>query len=109
MPFGLYSGPTSQQAYINDIIKEFLDDFVTCYLNDLLIYSETYEEHVKHIKAILEKLREANLPIDIDKCEFYVQKVKYLGLIIITEGIEMDPTKVEAIQSQETLRNVKDV
>ena len=97
MPFGLYNRPASQQAYINDIIKEFLDKFVIYYLDNLLIYSKTYEEYVEYVKAILEKLREANLLIDIDKCEFYIQKVKYLGLIITTDGIKIDFIKVKAI------------
>ena len=109
MPFGLCNGPSSWQRHVNDIMREFLDQFVTVYLDDVLIYSETLEEHKVHVRKVLKKLRDAGLPVDIDKCEFAVQRVKYLGLIVTTEGIEMDSSKVEAIKSWQSPRSVKDV
>jgi hypothetical protein len=98
MPFGLCNGPASWQRYMNTLFQQHLDSFVTIYLDDLLIYSETLEDYEKYVRTVLEKLREAGLPVDIDKCEFYVQEVKYLGLIITPDRLKMDPVKVEAIQ-----------
>ncbi len=109
MPFGLCNGPASFQHYINDTLGEFLDDFCTAYLDDILIYSEIEAEHEIHVKRILQKLREAGLQVDITKCEFHVNRVPYLGLIITTEGIKMDPAKIETIVQWPSLINVKDV
>ena len=82
---------------MNSLMPEYLDDFVTIYLDDLLIYSETIEQHRTQVRKFLLKLRAAGIPIDIDKCEFHVEEVKYLGLILTPGGLKMDPTKVEAI------------
>jgi hypothetical protein len=109
LPFGLCNGPASWQRYMNSLMPEYLDEFVTIYLDDLLIYSENLKDHVKHVRKVLLKLRAAGIPADIDKCEFHVQEVKYLGLILTPGGLKMDPTKVEAIQSWEQPRCVKDV
>ena len=109
MPFGLCNGPASFQNFINDTLREYLDVFCTAYLDDILIYSETAEEHEQHVKLILEKLRKAGLQVDITKCEFEVESVEYLGLVVTTEGTRMDPKKVETILQWPELRNVKDV
>ena len=109
MPFGLCNGPASFQHFINDTLREYLDDFCTAYLDDILIYSDVESEHEIHIKRILIKLREAGLQTDITKCTFQVKEVSYLGLIVTTEGIKMDPTKVETVINWPTPQNVKDV
>ena len=71
MPFGMCNAPSSFQEYMNDTLREFLDSFVTAYIDDILIYSETLEEHRKHIRKVLAKLAEAGLHLDINKCEFH--------------------------------------
>ena len=109
MPFGLCNGPASFQEYINNTLREHLDKFCTAYLDDILIYSDNELEHEVHVKLILRKLREAGLQADITKCEFHVTQVPYLGLIITTEGIKMDPSKIDTIVNWPTLINVKDV
>lgn len=109
MPFGLCNAPGTFQSYINDSLREFLDDFVSAYLDDLLIFSDTYEEHVQHVRSVLDKLREAGLQLDIDKCEFSVHETKYLGMVIGADGIRMDPAKVAAIQDWQTPRTVREV
>ena len=109
MPFGLCNGPASFQHFINDTLREYLDNFCTAYLDDILIYSEFEAEHEIHVKRILAKLRKAGLQIDITKCEFHVTEVKYLGLIVTTSGIKMDPAKIETIVNWSTPKNVKDV
>lgn len=109
MPFGLTNGPASFQHYINDALREYLDIFCTAYLDDILIYSNSLKEHKHHVRQVLQRLREFGLQADISKCEFHVQEVKYLGLIVSTEGIKMDPGKVAAVADWPQPRNVKDV
>ena len=109
MPFGLTSGPASWQHFINDLLWEYLNDFCTAYLDDILIYSTSIKEHRQHVRKVLTKLREAGIPADVDKCEFHVTETKYLGLIVSTEGIKMDPSKVDAIKSWDTPTCVREV
>ncbi|KAH0358992.1 hypothetical protein KCU65_g10159, partial [Aureobasidium melanogenum] len=109
MPFGLCNGPASFQNFINDTLREHLDVFCTAYLDDILIYSEDEAKHERHVKLVLEKLREAGLQVDITKCEFNVEQVEYLGLMVTTEGTRMDPKKVQTILEWPELKNVKDV
>ena len=109
MPFGLCNAPGTFQSYINNAVREYLDIFCTAYLDDILIYSESEKNHDEQVLKVLKKLREKGLQVDIDKCEFKVTKVKYLGLIITTEGIQMDAEKIEAIMNWETPTSVKEV
>jgi hypothetical protein len=74
---------------------------VSAYIDDALVFSDTDEEHPAYVRAVITKLRDAGLQIDIDKSEFYVRETKYLRLIVGTEGLKMDPTKVEAIKKWE--------
>ena len=97
MNFGLCNAPATWQSYINEQLKDFLDVFCTAYLDDILIYSETLDEHKIQVRQIIERMHAAGLNIDIDKCEFYQTEVKFLGLIITDHGIRMDPDKVKTI------------
>jgi hypothetical protein len=98
VPFGLTNGPATYQRYMNDVLFDYLDDFCTAYLDDILIYSENELEHEAHVKKVLERLRKAGLQVDIKKSEFSVKKTKYLGFIISTDGIQVDPEKIQVIQ-----------
>jgi hypothetical protein len=109
LPFGLCNGPATFQSYINEALRGYLDDFVTAYLDDILIYSENELEHELHVKRVLQRLRDFGLQVDITKCSFNVTKVKYLGLIISTEGVRMDPEKIRTITEWPPIANVKDV
>ena len=109
MPFGLCNAPATFQNYINEAVRDFLDHFCTAYLDDILVYSQTKEDHTQHVLKVLRRLRERRLQLDIDKCEFHVQRIKYLGLIITAEGITMDPEKIAAIQEWRAPTSVKDV
>ena len=109
MLFSLCNGPASFQNYINDTLHEYLNDFCTVYLDDILIYSDNEAEHEIHVKHVLQKLEEADLQADITKCAFHVTQVSYLGLIIITEGVKMNSAKVDTIINWPTLINIKDV
>jgi signal peptidase I len=95
--FGLINTPASFQNLINNILRQYLDDFCTAYLDDILIYSKTLKEYKRHVRLILEILTEAGLYLDINKCEFHISEVKYLGLIISNKNIRIDPEKIRAI------------
>jgi predicted oxidoreductase len=84
---------------MNDVLFDYLDDFCTAYLDDILIYSEDPLEHQTHVKKVLQRLRAAGLQADIKKSEFSVTKTKYLGFIISTNGIEVDLEKVEVVRN----------
>jgi predicted oxidoreductase len=79
---------------MNDVLFDYLDDFCTAYLDDILIYSDDPLEHQEHVKKVLQRLRDAGLQADIKKSEFSVKRTKYLGFIISTDGIEVDPDKI---------------
>jgi hypothetical protein len=109
LPFGLTNGPASFQHYINDVLFEYLHDFCQAYLDDILIYSKTLKEHRRHVRAVLERLRDDGLQIDINKCEFHVQETVFLGLVVSTDGLKMDPRKVQVIRDWATPKNLTDV
>ena len=109
MPFGLTNAPALFQHFISDTLREFLDIFCTAYLDDILIYSDTLEEHQKHVKKVLQKLKEDKMFLRPEKCEFHTQRTKYLGLIITPRGIEMDPAKIETVVNWEPLQHLKDI
>jgi len=90
MQFGTTNAPADFQGYINNTITEALDDFASAYLDDILIYSDSKEEHVEHVKWVMKRLLEAGLYLKPEKCEFHKETVRYLGLIISTKGISMD-------------------
>jgi transposase InsO family protein len=109
MPFGLMNAPGTFQAFVNDVLRDYLDDFVVVYLDDILIYSDTLEEHTEHVKRVLKKLEAAGISLKLEKCAFDQQKVSFLGFIISTDGISMDPEKVAAIQEWTTPKSVFDI
>ncbi len=97
MPFKLYNAPEIFQNYINETLHEHLNKFYLTYLNNILIYSDTEEKNLKHIKIILEKLRKTELYLNIKKYEFKIKTVKYLSLIITDEEIKINPVKIKTI------------
>ena len=117
MPFGLANAPSTFQNYINDVLgPDILDVFGTAYVDNILVYSQTLEEHRNHVKLVLCRLRDASLQVDISKCDFEVHQVKYLGLIIqsATEdgqpgSVSMDPAKTNAIKEWKPPASLKEV
>jgi hypothetical protein len=110
-PFGLTGAPATFQRYINYTLCEYLDEFVSAYLDDMLIYTEgSLVDHKHKVKQVLQKLQDADLQLDVDKCEFERESVKYLEFIVkVSKGIRMDPEKVAAIQSWGAPKTVKRV
>ena len=107
MPFGLTNAPAVFQHMMNDIFREHLDDFVVIYLDDILIFSKNEEEHEKHVRLVLEKLRERGLYAKLEKCLFHQTEMEFLGFIATTDGLKMDPKKVEAIVSGRLRRRLE--
>ncbi|XP_068504911.1 uncharacterized protein [Syngnathus scovelli] len=99
VPFGLTNAPAVFQSLINDVLRDMLDKFVFVYLDDILIFSRSLPEHIKHVRAVLRRLLENSLYVKAEKCEFHTSSVKFLGYVVREGSIEMDPGKVEAVTS----------
>jgi hypothetical protein len=94
---------------MNGILRNYLDKFVIVFLDDILIYSKSGEDHEHHFRLVLQVLREYQMYGKISKCSFYQEKIHYLGHIISEEGIAMDPENIEAIRGWPTPKNVLEV
>ena len=97
MPFGLTNAPTTFMCLMNNVLSKHSDKFVFVFIDDILIYSKTKEEHDEHLKIILQVLREHQLYAKFIKCDFYKDKIQQLGCIISEEGILVDLDKIKAI------------
>ncbi len=109
LSFELCNESITYQHYMNDVFFDYLNDFVSIYINDILIYNNFKKKHVKHVKQMLQRLRDANLQIDIDKCEFFVHEIKYLDLIVDRNDIQMNFEKIETILQWIISQNLKQV
>ena len=110
-PFGLTGAPATFQRYINHLLREYLDDFCTAYIDDILIFtSGSLSHHRGCVRKVLSKLMEGGLQLDFTKCEFETTTVKYLGYVLdVGKGLRMDPEKVSAIKEWEPPRSTKGV
>uniref|UniRef100_A0A8C6PCB6 Gypsy retrotransposon integrase-like protein 1 n=1 Tax=Nothobranchius furzeri TaxID=105023 RepID=A0A8C6PCB6_NOTFU len=97
MPFGLTNAPAVFQSLVNSVLGDFLNRFVTVYLDDILIFSQNQEQHIQHVRAVLQRLLENRLYVKAEKCEFHVSTVKFLGFIIESGRLKADPEKVQAV------------
>ncbi len=109
MPFGLTSAPSTFMALMNHILRPYLDKFVVAYLDDVLIFSRTLDEHRQHVRTVLDKFREHKLYAKKSKCEFFRREVKFLGFIVGADGVKVDPEKVEAVRNWPVPKSVTDV
>ncbi len=91
LPFGLIGGPALYQQYMKDTLFEYLNDFCLEYLDDIFIYSKTRKQHQEHIQKILLTFCKDGLLLDIEKCQFYFQETTFLGLIVSTKSLKIDP------------------
>jgi len=92
--------------YMNKIFRSYLDQFVVVFIDDILIYSESQEEHVEHVRVVLEILREHQLYGKLSKCEFWLDEVQFLGHVISVQGIAVDPAKIETVVKWERPQTV---
>ena len=109
MPFGLSNAPSAFQRFMNDIFSDVLDIFVVIYLDDILIYSDNIDDHKKHVKKVLKRLRENQLYTSPTKCVFHQDRIEFLGFVLGVDGLRMDESKTQTIQNWPTLHWVKDV
>ena len=109
MPFGLVNAPATFQRIMSRVFREDIFKSVVCYLDDILIFSNTIEEHMNMTGKLLERLRNVGLQLNIKKCSFIKNKVIFLGHRISAEGIGTDPEKISAINTWAKTTTVKDL
>ncbi|KAL5767474.1 hypothetical protein ACOSQ2_014257 [Xanthoceras sorbifolium] len=109
MPFGLTNAPAAFMDLMNRIFRPYLDQFVVVFIDDILVYSQTAEDHDRHLRVVLQILREKQLYGKLSKCEFWLPEIAFLGHIVAAEGIKADPKKIEAIVEWKPPRNVTEV
>ena len=109
MPFGLTNAPAAFMDLMNRVFSSYLDKFVIVFIDDILVYSGSSEEHAEHLRKVLKILRERQLYAKFSKCQFWLDKVAFLGHVISAEGISVDPQKIEAIVNWKPPTNVYEV
>jgi len=110
MFFGMTNSPAIFQTMMNDIFQNLIvEGIVVVYLNDILIFTKMEEEHVQAVRWVLQVLKENKLFLRLEKCEFYKQQIKYLGLVILENEVSMDPVKVAGVREWPTPVNKTDV
>ncbi|GKC84536.1 putative reverse transcriptase domain-containing protein [Tanacetum coccineum] len=109
MPSGLTNAPAVFMDLMNRVCKPYLDKFMIFFIDDILIYSKNKKEHEEHLKVILELLKKEELYAKFSKCKFWIPTVQFLGHVIDSQGIHVDPSKIESIKdwaSPKTLREI---
>jgi hypothetical protein len=109
MPFGLMNAPATFQRMMDKILREYIDEgFVVVYLDDIMIYSKTFEEHMMHLKKVLNKLREKKLIAKL-KCNFGMRDIEFLGHIVGNNGLRPSENKIESIKNMKVPENVTEM
>ena len=109
MPFGLTNAPAAFMKLMNNIFREFLDKFVIVFIDDILIYSRSKEEHVEHLRIVLQRLRDHQLFAKLSKCSFWQKKIGFLGHVISEEGVAVDPEKITTITHWPRPKNATEI
>ena len=106
LPFGLAIAPSVFQRVVNSVLVGLIGTTTQVYLNDIIIQGRTFQEHVGNLQQVLDRLREANFILKLEKCEFFKKELSYLGHIIRSEGLKPQLSKVEAIRNMAKLQDV---
>ena len=109
LPFGLRNGPAAFQRIMDTVLQDLIGKVCMVYLDDIVIYSENQEEHIRHVQLVFERLRTAGLRLNAAKCHFGLKEIKLLGFIINANGIATDPAKVEVIKNLPSPTTVKQI
>jgi len=109
MPFGLHSAPATFQRLLDTILGPELEPYVFVYLDDIIVISRTFSEHLEMLSETFRRLRDAHLRLNPEKCKFCVDRLKYLGHVIDRDGIRTDPEKVSAVADWPEPTTVKQV
>src|SRR3954454_11985793 len=110
MPFGLSYAPATFQRLMNRILQEFLDDFVSVYLDDIIIFTKgTFEQHIDYLQQVFEALRTTNLKIKLKKCYFCLPNIHFLEYVVRRDGIKSDPEKIEKVKNYPILINLTEL
>ena len=97
MPFGLPNAPSTFMRLMNEILRDFIGKFVIVYLDDILVFSQTEEEHLKHLRYVLERLQQEKLLLNVNKCTFMKSNLVYLGFVISRDGLKMDQKRCKQL------------
>ncbi len=109
MSLKLINESSTFQNFMNDTLMNYLNEFVVAYLDDIIVYSNNKKEHIQHVRKILQRLREANIQTDVDKCEFHIIETKFLDMIMRRDDIKMNSEKVRAIVKWEKPTHLKKI
>jgi len=109
IPFELNNAPVTFQRFMNKVLRQYIGKFVQVYLDDVIIYSNNLDEHKRHIKAVLEKIREANLKLKPSKCQWFQTELKFVGHLVGRNSIKSDPRNVEKIKNTEISKNTTEL
>ena len=109
MPFGLTNAPAAFMDLMNRVFQPYLDQFVIVFIDDILVYYRSREEHAGHLRIVLQTLRDRHLFAKFDKCDFWMTKIHFLGHVISKEGIAVDPSKIDAVLRWERPRNATEI